>query len=390
MGRIGSRRPAGTTRSGRLAGPLTTLLAVLAIVAGCAGPAATVPPVPGSTPYPTASNAGGAGAPTIGAGPRVSAAPVASTATAPGPEPSAPSSGGPGAWSRLEPTALPQVATLVPTRAGPGGVARDTAFLLTSLDGRPAIALAGRLVSDPPISFAVAASGSAGATVRPTVALAPDTLYRISLRRTDGSVEASWAARTARPLEVTDSVPGNQATGVPLDAGIEFTFNQAGVTTATFASHFTIVPRTAGRFQVAGRSVVFVPDQPLSKGTLYTVTVSRGLPLTGTGEALAAPYVVRFETAAVRRSEVRVWLRDALVDATPRERAAFSVWTEVPEGSTEPKSVPATVHRLPGMTAAIAAWSAISKMPGLDDGRHNPCRLDDRAAERGQGLARDP
>lgn len=329
--------------SGLWTGPIPAVLAAVVLMAGCAGPAPSVPPASSATPYPS----------TLG-----SAAPsgaVVEPQPTPTPEPSA--------WTAVQVTGLPRVATLVPTKGGQGGVARDTAFVLTSLDGRPATALAAGLVADPPIAFAVRASGSAAVIARPKAALASGTTYRISLRRPDGSIEASWVARTAAPLAITDSVPGDQATNVPLDTGIEVTFNQYGVTAAGLRSRFAISPATTGHFVVAGRSVAFVPDHPLRKGTLYTVTIRHGLPVDGTGVSLAADRVIRFETAASLRSQVRVWLGDALVDATPRERAALTVGIDVPEGSAEPRTVPATVHRLAGLDAAVAAWKAVTGSP---------------------------
>ena len=56
-----------------------------------------------------------------------------------------------------------------------------------------------------------------------------------------------------------ESIPGDAATAVPLDAGIELIFDQAGVSTADLREHLRIQPATEGRLQAAGRSVVFVP-----------------------------------------------------------------------------------------------------------------------------------
>ena len=350
-------RASGSTSPRRGAGALPSLLAIAALIAACAGPAPTVPPSPGTTPIP--SSAAASGAPAASGTPAETGAPTAEGT----PNPSPTATPDPAAWTRLTLAAAPAVANLVPTKAGRGGVAIDTAFKLTTLDGRAPADVAARLVSEPPLTFRVASKDGATAVIRPTAKLRPGTLYRISLTRADGSIETAWAAQTALPLAVVETIPGDQATGVPLTTGIEIIFNQPGVTAADLKKHVTIKPTTAGRFQAAGRTLVFVPSRPLAKGRVYTVTVKHGLPLAGAGQVLADDVVVRFETAAKPRSTVTVDLQRSFVEANPREKAAISVSTDVPEGAKAPTAIPVTVHRLAGLTAAMDAWKAIEKAP---------------------------
>ncbi len=161
-------------------------------------------------------------------------------------------------------------------------------------------ALASRLRVEPAVKLAVASTNGPVAILRPAAALRPGTLYRVSLLGADGAIVASWAAQTAGPLHVVETIPGDAATSVPLDAGIELIFDQAGVSTADLRDHLRIQPATAGRLQAAGRSVVFIPSKPLRRGTLYTVTVTRGLPIVGTGQRLEADVRIRFETSGPR------------------------------------------------------------------------------------------
>ncbi len=347
MGGVHGRRPLRwSPRSGapsRLAGAVAALL----LIVGCAGPAPAVPPVASWTPVPSS-----------GAAPAATPAEASTSGPAPTGQPA-----GNEAWAPVQPAGLPQAATLVPTRGGADVVARTTGFLLTSLDGRPAASLAGRIVADPPVAFRVTPSGAAAAVLQPTAVLAAATRYHLSLTRPDGTVEASWTALTAGPLHVSDTVPGDQATSVPLDTGIEVNFDQPGVTASALASHFRISPAVKGHFEADGRSVAFAPDKPLAKATLYTVTITRGLPIAGTGEALEQDVTIRFETAAARPWTARVWLPETLVDATPRELAAMTLWWDVQGSSSRPTSVPLRVHRLGSLDGAISAWAAISRAP---------------------------
>jgi hypothetical protein len=345
MGGVRGLRSRRLSASRTLAGRLATIAAVVILGVGCAGPTPTVPTIATSTPLPSS---------------QAHASPGSSPATAPSASSQPPDDG---TWTSVVPTGLPQTASLTPTEGGIQSVARTTAFVLTSLAGQSALDLAARVVADPPVQFAVTASGASKAILQPTAVLAAATRYRLSLARADGTIEASWTARTAGPLHITDTVPGNTATAVPLDAGVELTFDQAGVTAGAMAKSFTISPATKGDFVAKGRVVAFVPASPLRRATLYTVTVHHGLSLAGTGEVLEKDVTVQFETAASRQTQVRVWLADALVDATPRERAALTLWVDVPEGSSAPKTVAVTAHRLASLDPALAAWRSVTDSP---------------------------
>jgi len=242
-------------------------------------------------------------------------------------------------------------------------MAVDSAFKLTSLDGRPPRELAARLVAEPPLTFRIVSTDGSSAIVRPTTAMRVRTLYRIALTRQDGSAEAVWAAQTAGPLHVAETIPGDEATGVPVDTGIEITFDQPGVSPTDLASHFRITPTTKGRFEAAGRTIAFVPTTPLTKGRVYTVTVTHGLPLGGTGQVLASDKVFSFETSAVRTSEVTMNFARPFVEANPRERAAMTVFVDLPEAVKPPATIPITVHRLASMSAAMDALDEIRTAP---------------------------
>ncbi len=344
MGGVNAWRPTSVrSRSGGGAGALLVPLVIASLIATCGGP----------TPSPTAGNPSPGGQ-----------TPSASTAT---PEASSPPSQ-PQAWIGLELTDVSEVARLEPTKAGAGGVAPDTAFRLTSLDGRDPGSLAARLVADPPLTFRVASVDGTTAIVRPATALHPGVVYRISLSRSDGTAEASWAAQAAGPLRIVETIPGDQQTQVPLDTGIEVAFDQYGVSTTDLARYFTINPATEGRFEPAGRTIAFVPTKPLAAGRLYTVAVRHGLPLAGTGQVLESDVVVRFETAAALMSDTFVAFARPMVDSGTGERAAFGLVVDVPvdeEGNEKPApdSIPIAVHRLADMTSAITAWRSIRAAP---------------------------
>jgi hypothetical protein len=255
------------------------------------------------------------------------------------------------------------VAVLQPVSAGSGAIAADSEFTLRSLDGRPVDALAAALQSEPAISFRVVSADGDTAVLRPEGGLEPGTTYRINLARSDGTTEAAWIAQVASPLRVTDSVPGNAATRVPVDTGIEVTFDQYGVKVTDFADHFAIEPSVDGRFESLGRTFVFVPDHPLAKGRLYTVTIGHGLPLPGTEQTLEHDVVIRFETRAKAASPIAAWFLHPLVETSTTDKARITMAFDVPDGRSAPRSIPITIHHVVGIDAAVAAWRAIASAP---------------------------
>lgn len=343
-------RAATTRRPVRLA---PALLVAVALVAGCGNPAPSTPTTP-STPAGESSSPDPNGLPS--AAPGVPPTP---------PPPSVSLVGSPDAdgWSAIAVAEAPPVVTLEPVSAGKGSIAADTEFRLRSLDGRDPAQLAQALVARPPITFDLVSTSGDTAILRPQGGLAPATTYRIALTRSDGTTEGAWVAKAASPLKVTDSVPGNAATRVPLDTAIEITFDQLGVTAKDFKAHFSIAPAVAGRFDALGRSLVFLPERQLARSTLYTVTVRHGLPLPGTGEILEHDVVIRFETVGKVPSKTTVRFVRTIVETSTADRARITVAVDAPSRRATPRSLEITVHRVPDLDAAVAAWRAIAGAP---------------------------
>ncbi|MDQ1324094.1 MAG: hypothetical protein QG587_1430, partial [Chloroflexota bacterium] len=102
---------------------------------------------------------------------------------------------------------------------------------------------------------------------------------------------------------------------------------------------------------------------PLARNTLYTVTVRRGLPIAETGMTLEETRVVRFETTGSAVSRAHVTVARSLFDAAPSERAAIGLRIDLEENAAPVKKVDVVVHRLPGLTAAVAAWRRVEAAP---------------------------
>ena len=272
--------------------------------------------------------------------------------------------------SRLAASPWTPSADLTADDAAGGVVGLASGFRLTSLDGTPAIDAVARLSVQPPIAFSVAPDADGKSVhIIPTEPLTPGAAYHFTLKSADGHEVGSWAFQAHQPLRVVSSVPGDRETDVRLDTGLEVTFDQDGAVDA--ASHVTISPSIAGRFEEHGRTLAFVPDKPLSPATLYTVTVSPGIEIGTTGERLEQGVTLRFETtAAAAAAPVTTFqFSDDLFESATKDRPVIAIWAFQDSGEDEqtppppPKSAPIEVYRIDGIDAAMDVYRGIRAFP---------------------------
>ena len=248
------------------------------------------------------------------------------------------------------------VARLEATTESGGIVPADASFRLTSLDGTPAADLAARVVVEPVVNLRVVPDAHAGSVrLVPATPLVSGAVYRFSLHGSDGNLLDSWAFQTNQGVRVVSTVPDNEQTDVPLDTGIEITFDQDGVAGA--AEHVTFDPPLEGRFEQHGRVLAFVPKK-LAPSTAYTVSISSGITVPQTGEASTAGLTFRFETAA-KTSQLAGWLQpqDDLIESATADRPMIAFWVMREDESYQPpKRLAVDVYRLPNIDAAVAAF----------------------------------
>ncbi len=270
-------------------------------------------------------------------------------------------------WARLTLPATPTVADLVPTDADASGVALDTTFRLTTRTNETAASLAGRLTASPDVSLAVVAGSDGGPAasvlVRPAQPLAAGRVYRFSLTSPGGAVEQSWAFQAKAPLHVVTTVPGNHTADVPLDTGIEFTFDQDGV--SSIDGFLDAEPAIPGTLEYHGRTAVLVPSQPLARRTVYTVTLRHGVPQQGSDQVLGDDVVVQFQTGTgtAEQAAPGFALARRVYESAPGERPVLETqWYARTDGASPPL-VPLTVYRFPSMQACLDAYRRVEDAP---------------------------
>ncbi|MEO5704994.1 MAG: Ig-like domain-containing protein [Candidatus Limnocylindrales bacterium] len=320
---------------------------MVVVLAALVGPTliTTRPPAPAPSATAAAVN------PTSGP----ASAPVATLGPSPTLEP----------WPDLAVPAFAPLAELVPTETDRAGVATGSSFVLRSLTATPAIELARGLRIDPPTGFDVDAGATADIVViRPVERLIEGLRYRFRLETPDGALAGTWAFHTRAPLRVVGTLPGHQAVEVPLNTGIEVTFDQDDSTGVS--EHFTIEPAVAGRLEAHGRTWAFIPAQPLAEATIYTVTIGRGVGITGSTEILAADEVFRFETGKSTPQRPRIRFSRAMLEVRPDTLPVVLVdglEDKEASGST-PAAIGVTIHRLPTFAAVVSAATTLAGPDG--------------------------
>jgi hypothetical protein len=187
------------------------------------------------------------------------------------------------------------------TEADSIGVEDTTAFLIRSKDEiEDADVLRGSITLAPAIEFDFEEIDRQNFKVTPKSPLEGRKVYRVAIASAyvtgDGTKEErdySWAFQVKDIFKVAQTMPRGDSTYVPLDAGIEISFSQDNF--IEYEDKIKIEPETKGNFEKHNRTLVFVPEGLLA-GTIYTVTVSKDLPVEGSDERLAEDYVFRFET----------------------------------------------------------------------------------------------
>jgi uncharacterized protein YfaS (alpha-2-macroglobulin family) len=255
---------------------------------------------------------------------------------------------------------------LTATKSDAFGVDPDTTFVLKSKTPVGLDAVKASLTITPEVPVTVKANGQQEFTIDPETSLAAGTVYQIALgstvqkEGTTGEKQTySWAYQPKSDLRIVGTLPRHQVTGVPIDTGIDITFNTDRI--QNLDPHFTITPETPGRFERHGRVVSFVPKERLSTSTLYTVTVTKGLGIKDSSSQLPADTMFQFETAAAATPPTEYYgqFSQAFTAVRPNEPPVMSFgYAKVP------KTASATVYRFASASDLMERYATVDRLPG--------------------------
>ena len=174
------------------------------------------------------------------------------------------------------------------------GVATDSSFTLLASEDLSEATIAENLKISPEVEFKVNKMSERKFQIEPAEDLEGNTVYNFTISSSEG--DFSWAYQVKDTFKISGSIPGDRATSVPTDSGIEINFSHENFDFDNIDKYFEIAPPTKGAFEKHQRTVSFVPKDGLKQATIYTITLKAGLELKGTDQKLANDYVFKFET----------------------------------------------------------------------------------------------
>lgn len=122
----------------------------------------------------------------------------------------------------------------------------------------------------------------------------------------------SWAFQVEALFQAISSFPGDKSSDVPLNTGIEISFNRDRIT--NYENNFSIEPSVSGKFELRYDTLTFIPEGNLKEKTLYTVSIKKGVGRESTNELTSEDFVFAFETETQNQNEQRKeyinWTRD--------------------------------------------------------------------------------
>ena len=127
--------------------------------------------------------------------------------------------------------------------------------------------------------------------------LSKNEIYKFEIKAQEAGVEKtlSWAFQVKGTFRVLQTLPRDKANFVKTDTGIEVVFSHENFNFKGVKKYFSISPKVEGKFEKHKRTLVFIPNK-LKPKTLYTVTVKKGISLTGSKEILTTDKIFKFET----------------------------------------------------------------------------------------------
>jgi len=277
------------------------------------------------------------------------------------------------ACSPTPPSASPAVPTTAPSPVQPSTSPVPELTTPPSRAPTPAAAAWAKLALP-------AAPDGRTAILKPAATLEPGASYRFTLVDPAGAALTGWAFQVAGPPRVVGTLPRNEATDVPIDTGIEITFDQDGVAVERGDIVVRLVPEgtpVAGAIEMHGRAAVFVPGQRLLEGRVYEVSVRAGTGANARSGGLARDVAFAFQVERqARAGRVQAELDRAFLTALPGDRPLLEArqWRMQPDGGEDEVTTPVAlrIFRLPGEAAAITtlerllgapAWAGASARP---------------------------
>lgn len=168
--------------------------------------------------------------------------------------------------------------------------------------------------------------------LKPKRSFSPDEVVRFSLQIKDKEKDGysfnrdyGWAYQAQPKFTVKNTLPHNQATGVPIDAGIEIVFSLDNYEDPK--NYIVIDPKIEFNIERKGNTLVIVPIKKLLPKTVYRVTLRKGLKVISGADSLTEDLVFSFQTGGdIRENVSRFYLEGNFQHIIPEEEIISRVY----------------------------------------------------------------
>lgn len=225
---------------------------------------------------------------------------------------------------------------LKPESIDSAGVTGNTAYILTSKEQLDSESIKDNITVEPNVEIDIKAISPTEWKIVPKEVLSPNTIFKVTLNSTyydENKVlqkrDYNWAYQVKDSFKVLTTIPGNASTNVPTNTGIEIMFSHDNF--IDFEKYFSISPSAEGRFEKHGRTLVFVPTAGLKEGTIYTVTVKAGLPMSNSEEKIKEDKVIQFETNKIQEfygGQGYFNIYDKMLEFSSSEMPVIEIYTD--------------------------------------------------------------
>lgn len=254
---------------------------------------------------------------------------------------------------------------LKPLESDSLGATASSGYVLKSKEPVDLKLIKENLTVSPAIEYDIREVSPTEWQILPKRPLKANEIFKVRLATTylDGQGEEQsrdygWAYQIKDSFRILHTIPRDRGAEVPVDTGIEITFSHDNF--VNFANYFSIEPKTDGRFEQHGRTMVFVPGKRLEEATIYKVTVKAGLPLSGSDETLAEDKVINFSTAATSKNQgASFYVYKDLVQASSQEKPVIEMYHPDANAQVETK-----VYRIPTADDYLARLKDRNRLPG--------------------------
>ena len=210
--------------------------------------------------------------------------------------------------------------TLSPNEERKFGILSQEVFILKTKKPQDENFIKENIISSKPIS--ITKKSDTEFEIRPVNSLGIDETISISLK---GDSDYNWIFQTAPKFEITENLPKNEAKDVPVNAGIEITFNNDNFKISE--SNIEIEPKLNFRIEKRDEKALIIPIELLRPKTIYKVTIKKGLRLFSENNFISNDYSFSFQTADENQNRGRITLTDNFQEIFPDEPPITKIYS---------------------------------------------------------------